>query len=71
MLVELSSSGERVPAPASVNLVSVLLLGLLAGGVSCAAVQGGLLAGLVSRQHRPGPDTPGTRPGPPAAIRTA
>lgn len=35
----------------STNLVSVLLLGLLAGGVSCAAVQGGLLAGLVSRQR--------------------
>jgi uncharacterized protein len=34
----------------STSLVSVLLLGLLAGGVSCAAVQGGLLAGLVSRQ---------------------
>lgn len=29
----------------------MLLLGLLAGGVSCAAVQGGLLAGLVSRQQ--------------------
>ncbi len=35
----------------STSLVSVLLLGLLAGGVSCAAVQGGLLAGLVSRQQ--------------------
>lgn len=33
------------------NLISVQLLGLLAGGVSCAAVQGGLLAGLVSRQR--------------------
>lgn len=35
----------------STSLVGVLLLGLLAGGVSCAAVQGGLLAGLVSRQQ--------------------
>jgi len=35
----------------STSLISVLLLGLLAGGVSCAAVQGGLLAGLVSRQQ--------------------
>ncbi|GAA1653633.1 sulfite exporter TauE/SafE family protein [Catellatospora bangladeshensis] len=51
----------------SVNLVSVLLLGLLAGGVSCAAVQGGLLAGLVSRQRPPVPAGPGARPGPPAA----
>lgn len=33
------------------NLVAVLLTGLLAGGVSCAAVQGGLLAALVARQH--------------------
>ena len=32
------------------NLLAVLLTGLLAGGVSCAAVQGGLLAGLVTRQ---------------------
>jgi sulfite exporter TauE/SafE len=32
-------------------VIAVLLLGLLAGGVSCAAVQGGLLAGLVSRQR--------------------
>jgi sulfite exporter TauE/SafE len=33
-----------------VDLMAVFLTGLLAGGVSCAAVQGGLLAGLVSRQ---------------------
>jgi sulfite exporter TauE/SafE len=32
-------------------VIAVLFLGLLAGGVSCAAVQGGLLAGLVSRQR--------------------
>ncbi|GIH06455.1 hypothetical protein Rhe02_45220 [Rhizocola hellebori] len=32
-------------------MIAVLLLGLLAGGVSCAAVQGGLLAGLVTRQR--------------------
>lgn len=34
----------------STSLLSIFLLGLFAGGVSCAAVQGGLLAGLVSRQ---------------------
>lgn len=36
------------------NLTAVLLTGLLAGGVSCAAVQGGLLAGLITRQKRTG-----------------
>ncbi len=35
------------------NLAAVLVTGLFAGGVSCAAVQGGLLAGLVARQHTP------------------
>ena len=34
------------------NLVAILSTGLLAGGVSCAAVQGGLLTGLVARQHK-------------------
>lgn len=32
------------------HLLTVFLTGLFAGGVSCAAVQGGLLAGLVTRQ---------------------
>jgi sulfite exporter TauE/SafE len=50
-----------------VNLTAVLLTGLLAGGVSCAAIQGGLLAGLVARQ-RPGPAAP---PGASAARRAA
>jgi sulfite exporter TauE/SafE len=34
-----------------VNLTAVLMTGLLAGGVSCAAVQGGLLTGLITRQR--------------------
>jgi len=34
-----------------VDPIAVLLTGLLAGGVSCAAVQGGLLAGLITRQR--------------------
>lgn len=34
------------------NPMAILLTGLLAGGVSCAAVQGGLLTGLVARQHK-------------------
>lgn len=34
------------------DLVAVLITGLLAGGLSCAAVQGGLLAGLLARQRR-------------------
>lgn len=34
------------------NLAAIFLTGLLAGGVSCAAVQGGLLTGLVARQRQ-------------------
>ncbi|WP_144128073.1 sulfite exporter TauE/SafE family protein [Catellatospora sichuanensis] len=55
----------------STSLFSVLLLGLLAGGVSCAAVQGGLLAGLVSRQRQPvttGPRPRGAAPAPTPGI---
>lgn len=39
------------------NLWSVFATGLLAGGASCAVVQGGLLAGAVARRHeaQPGP----------------
>lgn len=33
------------------NLAAVLITGLFAGGVSCAAVQGGLLTGLITRQR--------------------
>ncbi|MCE7004577.1 sulfite exporter TauE/SafE family protein [Kibdelosporangium philippinense] len=33
------------------DLVAVLVTGLFAGGVSCAAVQGGLLTGLITRQR--------------------
>lgn len=45
------------------NLTAVLLTGLLAGGVTCAAVQGGLLAGLITRQRAAAALTPaGTRP---------
>jgi len=47
------------------NLTAVLLTGLLAGGVSCAAVQGGLLAGLITRQRRAT-----VRPGPAAEPAT-
>ncbi|MFN2495116.1 MAG: sulfite exporter TauE/SafE family protein [Pseudonocardiaceae bacterium] len=39
------------------NLAAVLLTGLFAGGVSCAAVQGGLLAGLITRQRTTTPPT--------------
>jgi len=44
------------------NLYAILLTGLFAGGVSCAAVQGGLLAGLVMRQRQHSTTAPG-RPG--------
>jgi uncharacterized protein len=34
-----------------VNFAAILITGLFAGGVSCAAVQGGLLTGLIARQR--------------------
>lgn len=37
------------------DLIAVLLTGLLAGGISCAAVQGGLLTGLIARQRATSP----------------
>src|ERR1700704_6551450 len=39
------------PLEAFVNLAAVLITGLFAGGISCAAVQGGLLTGLITRQQ--------------------
>jgi sulfite exporter TauE/SafE len=42
---------RRLQEGLSVNLTAVLITGLFAGGVSCAAVQGGLLAGLVARSN--------------------
>ena len=54
------------------NLTAVLLTGLLAGGVSCAAVQGGLLAGLITRQRRAAaPTVTAERPGGPSTARPA
>jgi sulfite exporter TauE/SafE len=53
------------------SLTAVLVTGLFAGGVSCAAVQGGLLTGVVTRQHAAsgtGHKEPGTRSGNPAAA---
>lgn len=41
------------------NLTAVLLTGLLSGGVSCAAVQGGLLAALITRQRAATPASRG------------
>ncbi|SDN18252.1 Sulfite exporter TauE/SafE [Lentzea albidocapillata subsp. violacea] len=38
------------------NLAAVLVTGLFAGGVSCAAVQGGLLTGLITRQRAATPE---------------
>lgn len=40
------------------NLTAVLVTGLFAGGVSCAAVQGGLLTGLLARQRAATPAVP-------------
>lgn len=61
------------------SLWAVLVTGFLAGGASCAAVQGGLLAGAVSRHRYPEPAvTSGNRsrrkpllPPPPSALEDA
>jgi uncharacterized protein len=45
-----------------VNLAAVLVTGLFAGGVSCAAVQGGLLTGLIAR-HQAASGRPAARSG--------
>jgi sulfite exporter TauE/SafE len=49
------------------SLWAVLLTGLFAGGASCAAVQGGLLAGVVARRRQP-PGTIAGSGGRPEAI---
>lgn len=46
------------------NLVAVAVTGLVAGGVSCAAVQGGLLAGVITRQRASVTSTIGSAPAP-------
>lgn len=43
------------------NLAAIFLTGLFAGGVSCAAVQGGLLTGLVARQRKVSEPVPAGR----------
>ncbi len=52
------------------SLWAVLVTGLVAGGASCAAVQGGLLAGVVACRHPEPTNTPakgkGRRPRTPA-----
>lgn len=49
------------------SLWAVLLTGLFAGGASCAAVQGGLLAGAVARR-RPAPPAHDRRSGRPSPV---
>lgn len=53
------------------SLTAVLVTGLLAGGVSCAAVQGGLLTGLVARQKEATGDRDDARGGPSWRSRVA
>src|SRR5437660_3129073 len=60
MLEEVISHGTVsslvvVPGAPPVSLWAVFLTGLLAGGASCAAVQGGLLAGAVARRRQTDP----------------
>src|SRR5213078_3559935 len=52
--------GQNVPAPDADNasLLVVFLTGLLAGGLTCLAIQGGLLATAVAQ--RVDEDVPGT-----------
>jgi sulfite exporter TauE/SafE len=50
------------------SLWAVLVTGLLAGGASCAAVQGGLLAGVVARRRQPRPVMAGGGGGVPAPV---
>jgi sulfite exporter TauE/SafE len=54
-----------------VDLGVVLVTGLFAGGISCAAVQGGLLTGLVTRQRAAVPATGRSRAGKSGARRPA
>ncbi len=53
------------------NLAAVLVTGLFAGGVSCAAVQGGLLTGLITRQRAAAEPQPVGGQGTHEASRTA
>lgn len=61
---------------AGMSLWAILLTGLFAGGASCAAVQGGLLAGTLARRRpHPVPTAPGgrhaDRAGPGTTVRPA
>lgn len=53
--------GPEVPGPgdASVSLVAALAIGLTAGGLSCLAVQGGLLTVAVTGERARDPQAPG------------
>lgn len=50
------------------NLAAILVTGLFAGGVSCAAVQGGLLTGLITRQQAARAETTQPHPHPHRAV---
>lgn len=50
------------------NLAAVFVTGLFAGGVSCAAVQGGLLTGLITRQRAATATSPTTGKGTVATV---
>ncbi len=68
LLVPLGLGWLRLPAPPRVEATSglalVFLAGVLAGGLSCLAVQGGLLATAVARRS-PGPEPSADRLGTP------
>ena len=50
------------------SLWAVLITGLFAGGASCAAVQGGLLAGTVARRRGSAPSADAAAEAPERAV---
>lgn len=47
----LQHPGSSTPNPSNINLWTIFLTGLLAGGLSCLAVQGGLLAATIAQRE--------------------
>lgn len=57
LLLKISSvqnPGSSAPHSSSINLWTIFLTGLLAGGLSCLAVQGGLLAATIAQREEEG-----------------
>lgn len=50
----LQSFGSSTPNPSGINLSTIFLTGLLTGGLTCLAVQGGLLAATIAQREEEG-----------------